>query len=79
MEKRIVRLHPATPDERVIAYRPPVSEDAAAIVKDSILAKLTLDSGNSPTEATNRDWFVAAALTARDRIVYHWAESKARM
>src|SRR6185503_3214754 len=79
MDKRIVRLHPATPDERVIAYRAPVSEDAAAAVKDSILAKLTLDSGKSPTEASNRDWFVAAALTARDRIVYHWAESKRRM
>lgn len=79
MDKRIVRLHPSTPDERVVAYHPPVSEDAAAAVKDSILAKLTLDSGNSPTEATNRDWFVASALTARDRIVYHWAESKRRM
>src|SRR5690348_9837165 len=79
MDKRIVRLHPSTPEERVIAYRPPVSEEAADSVKDSVLAKLTLDSSNSPTEASNRDWFVAAALTARDRIVHHWAESKRRM
>ncbi len=48
-------------------------------VKETILAKLTLDSGQSPTEASDRDWFVAAALTARDRIVHHWAESKRRM
>jgi glucan phosphorylase len=79
MEKRILRLHPATPDERVIAYHPPVSEEAAAAIKDSILAKLTLDAGQSPSEASNRDWFLAAALTARDRIVHHWAESKRRM
>ncbi len=79
MEKRIRLLHPSSPDERVIAYRPPVSEEAVAAIKESILAKLTLDSGQSPTEATDRDWFVAAALTARDRIVHHWAESKRRM
>jgi len=35
-----------------------------AEIKSAILAKLTLAVGKDPAAATDRDWFVAAALTA---------------
>ena len=76
MEKRIQR---AAPGERVVPYRRRISEEAIESVRESVIAKLTLESGKSPTEASDRDWFVAAALTARDRIVHHWAESNRRL
>jgi starch phosphorylase len=76
MEKRIQR---ASPESGVSAKHRAISEEAIEAVRESIIAKLTLDSGKSPTEASNRDWFVAAALSARDRIVHHWAESKRRV
>jgi starch phosphorylase len=78
MEDRIQSAVPA-PDDRVRGYLDPPSEAEIAAIREAILAKLTLASGKSPTEASDRDWFVAAALTARDRIIYHWAESKRRM
>jgi glycogen phosphorylase len=43
-----------------------------AEIKSAILAKLTLAVGKDAAAATDRDWFVAAALTARDRIVHRW-------
>ena len=43
-----------------------------AEIKSAILAKLTLAVGKDPAAATDRDWFVAAALTVRDRIVHRW-------
>ena len=74
---------PTSPLRRRTSASSPIRRRSArttvAAVKETILAKLTLDSGKSPTEASDRDWFVAAALTARDRIVHHWAESKRRM
>lgn len=76
MEKRIQRVPPG--GGLAVDHRG-MSEEAIESVRESIIAKLTLDSGQNPTEASNRDWFVAAALTARDRIVHHWAESKRRM
>jgi starch phosphorylase len=44
-------------------------------LRSAILAKLTLAVGRSPTNASDRDWFVATALTVRDRIVERWMES----
>jgi len=41
-------------------------------MKSAILAKLTLAVGKDPAAATDRDWFVAAALTVRDRLVHRW-------
>ena len=41
-------------------------------IKRAVLAKLTLAVGKDPISATDRDWFVAAALTARDRIIHRW-------
>ena len=47
-------------------------EHDIAEIKSTILAKLTLVVGKDPAEATDRDWFVAAALTVRDRIIHRW-------
>src|SRR5271166_5567174 len=47
-------------------------EDDIAEIKSAILAKLTLAVGKDAAAATDRDWFVAAALTARDRVVHRW-------
>ena len=45
-----------------------------------MLAKLTLSVGKDPGSATDRDWFVAAAFMARDRIIHRWlaAERESR-
>src|SRR3712207_6483071 len=47
-------------------------------VKSAILAKLTLAVGRSPANATDRDWYMATALAARDRVVFRWMESNRR-
>src|SRR3954452_13459071 len=47
-------------------------ENAIAEIKSAVLAKLTLAVGKNPAEATDRDWFVAAALTVRDRVIHRW-------
>src|SRR5690349_24376961 len=47
-------------------------EQAFVELKSAVLAKLTLAVGKDPGSATDRDWFVAAALTARDRIIHRW-------
>src|SRR5262252_1067903 len=41
-------------------------------IKRAVLAKLALELGKDASMATDRDWFVAAALTIRDRIVHRW-------
>ncbi len=79
MEKRISKTRSAADDGRVLAFRGRMDDAEVAAIKETILAKLTLDAGKNPTQASDRDWFIAAALTARDRIVHHWAESKRRM
>src|SRR5208283_3020974 len=40
--------------------------------KAAVLAKLTLAVGKDAGAATDRDWFVASALTLRDRIIHRW-------
>src|SRR5215475_3718031 len=41
-------------------------------IKRAVLAKLALELGKDASVATDRDWFVAAALTIRDRTVHRW-------
>src|SRR5262249_52966160 len=48
------------------------SEDDFEEIKRAVLAKLTLSVGKDPGSATDRDWFVAAAFMARDRIIHRW-------
>src|SRR6516165_1624226 len=52
------------------------SEDEFDDIKRAVLAKLTLSVGKDPGSATDRDWFVAAALMARDRIIHRWLASE---
>jgi starch phosphorylase len=53
----------------------PANKAAIDALRDLIVAKLTYDAGRDPHTATDRDWFVAAALALRDRIVDRWLHS----
>ena len=50
----------------------PAEDDDLDEIKSAVLAKLALYLGKDASVATDRDWFVAAALTIRDRIVHRW-------
>src|SRR5215475_12540301 len=69
---------PATADQSDVgelATRPagtPAEDEEIDEIKSAVLAKLALDLGKDASVATERDWFVAAALTIRDRIVHRW-------
>lgn len=54
----------------------PVDELALAEIKSAILAKLTLAIGKDAAMATRHDWYKAAALALRDRIVHRWLLSE---
>jgi glycogen phosphorylase len=51
-----------------------ISESELAELKSAVLAHLALSVGKNPSHATDRDWFVAAALTIRDRLVHRWLD-----
>src|SRR5499426_1764514 len=58
-----------------LSIRPAIAaaeENDVDEIKSAVLAKLALDLGKDASAATDRDWFVAAALTIRDRIVHRW-------
>ena len=78
MEKRIHSVRTSTPALGPVSGRRAVSYEDAEAAREAIIAKLTLAVGKVPTNASDRDWFIAASLAARDRIVHHWAESKKR-
>src|SRR6266700_751586 len=50
----------------------PAEDDDVDEIKSAVLAKLALGLGKDASVATDRDWFVAAALTIRDRVVHRW-------
>jgi glycogen phosphorylase len=50
----------------------PIDELALAEIKSAILAKLRLALGKDAGMATKHDWYMAAALALRDRIVHRW-------
>jgi len=50
----------------------PLDELALAEIKSAILAKLRLAIGKDAGMATRQDWYHAAALALRDRIVHRW-------
>ena len=50
----------------------PVDELALAEIKGAILTKLRLAIGKDVGMATRHDWYNAAALALRDRIVHRW-------
>src|SRR6202158_2768732 len=50
----------------------PIDELALAEIKSAILTKLRLAIRKDAGMATRHDWYKAAALALRDRIVHHW-------
>src|SRR3979411_1561757 len=50
----------------------PIDELALTEIKGAILAKLRLAIGKEAGMAPRHDWYKAAALALRDRIVHHW-------
>jgi starch phosphorylase len=56
--------------------RAPLDELALGEIKSAILAKLTLAIGKDAAMATRHDWYKAAALALRDRIVHRWLLSE---
>ena len=58
-------MHPPAPAQ-------PIDELALSEIKSAILAKLRLAIGKDAGMATRRDWYKAAALALRDRIVHRW-------
>ncbi len=63
---------PAAP-RKAIAL--PAQEEEIANLRRAVVAKLTYAVGKDPIVASERDWFVAAALTTRDKIVERWFPS----
>jgi starch phosphorylase len=61
---------------KVPPFSAPVDELALAEIKSAILAKLTLAIGKDAAMATRHDWYKAAALALRDRIVHRWLLSE---
>ena len=56
----------------------PIDELALAEIKGAILAKLRLAIGKDAGMATKHDWYKAAALALRDRIVHRWLTAESR-
>jgi glycogen phosphorylase len=74
----IERLSDQSPPAKFPALGEPIDELALTEIKGAILAKLRLAIGKDAGMATRHDWYKAAALALRDRIVHHWltAEKK---
>ena len=53
---------------------PSEDEDVAAL-QHSVVEKLTYVVGRDPIVATDRDWFMAAALVVRDHVLERWMAS----
>ena len=66
------RLEAREGAQPVAPSQPPFTESDVDEVKSAVLARLALSGGKDPSAATDRDWFVAAALTIRDRLVHRW-------
>jgi starch phosphorylase len=54
----------------------PIDELALTEIKSAILTKLTLAIGKEVSFATRHDWYKAAALALRDRMVHRWLLSE---
>src|SRR5215471_10656485 len=58
-----------------VSARPAIAaaeNDDVDEIKRAVLAKLALELGKDASVATDRDWFIPAALTMRDRTVHRW-------
>lgn len=53
----------------------PARDEEVATLKRALVAKLAYSVGKDPITASDHDWFMATALTVRDRIVDQWFPS----
>src|SRR6201996_1459969 len=53
----------------------PSEDEDVATLRRALVAKLAYAVGKDPIVASNHDWFMATALTVRDRIVDRWFPS----
>ena len=51
-------------------------EEALSAIKSEVLSRLMLAAAKDASIATQRDWFVAAASVARDRVIHSWLASE---
>jgi starch phosphorylase len=50
----------------------PAENEDIAVLRDSVVAKLTYVVGRDPIVATDRDWFIATALVVRHHVIEPW-------
>ena len=53
----------------------PIADEAVAALSKALVAKLAYTVGKDPIVASSHDWYLATALTVRDRIVDRWFPS----
>ena len=60
------------------AVPPGAASPKVAEIRDLILAKLRYAVGKNVASASKHDWFIATALSVRDKVVDSWLSSIAR-
>ena len=73
---RILNCRDEVLPEKIPGKYPALDELALAEIKSAILVKLRLAVGKDAGMATRRDWYKAAALALRDRIVHRWLSAE---
>ncbi|MGO9428445.1 glycogen/starch/alpha-glucan phosphorylase [Rhodoblastus sp.] len=68
-------LYPAVSTEQASESALGAGDDLVARLRAAVLEKLTYSVGKDRNAASERDWFMAVALAARDRIVDDWLTS----
>jgi starch phosphorylase len=69
------RRHRAAEYGVAARHSEPKDSDIVADIKSAMLSKIVLVTGKDVDRANIHDWYVAAALTLRDRIVHQWLRS----
>jgi glycogen phosphorylase len=54
---------------------PPAEDEDVLALRRNVVAKLINAVGRDPVVATDRDWFIATALTVRDHVIERWMAS----
>ena len=69
------RRHRAAEYDVAARHSEPKDSNIVADIKSAMLSKIVLVTGKDVDRANIHDWYVAAALTLRDRIVHQWLRS----
>ena len=69
------RVPPSVDSKAASRIALPAQDEDVVTLRRAVVAKLTYAVGKDPIVASDRDWFVAVALTVRDRIVERWFPS----